>query len=429
MIENVLISLKSYYKFLLTIIVVTSILIPTFIHMEKLLFMAELEKQWDHLYHHIEKGSNPIDTKVLLCENIGCFGYEQAGKRYMTAFGVDLHTDNWEKAKYHEFKETKEEFQIKWYNIPFIYDININSDEGTIVFKKNLYPQFIDTLETFLFVEIIILSIIMYLFSKLSQRERTLYKTVAEKESSLLNNIMTVYITENLHHELLTPFKVIMTKSRVLGTILKKAASRYDKNENTMNINDINKSKEAIDYISVSINQIHAVLESMRQAKMVKKNDDQTIYDIIEYAAGLIDFITTDEFNYDIDENLDKFILSEDLEVATFINILLNHIKNSVEAGSLDIIFKLTHSTNKCIKIQIIDNGNGIESTILKRLFSPNNSSSNSELRGNGLYINKNIMNRSNGNLSLISTGKSGTIFELKVQSKRFDINKKNQLK
>ncbi len=88
------------------------------------------------------------------------------------------------------------------------------------------------------------------------------------------NNIMTIYITENLHHELLTPVKVIMTKSRVIGNVV----------DSIEGISEAKKEKvdQSLNYIDLSIEQISAVLENMRQSKMVKKGQDHTIFEIIQ---------------------------------------------------------------------------------------------------------------------------------------------------
>jgi signal transduction histidine kinase len=426
--DDLINTVKDYYKYSLVILATTGILIPTYLQHERVEHMQQMQEQLSHLYKHIEEGINPIKTEVLICEVIGCFGYDDGTQKWVSDFGVDMQATNWSKAKYHEFKPTKDFYSL-WYKKPFVYDIVVTKpDEKKLYYKKNFYPMFVKDMKIYILIQIVILIITLYLFSLLSKRERTLYKTVSEKESSLLNNIMTVYITENLHHELLTPVKVVMTKNRILGGIIMKEDDKLQKNGYGMSADNIEKSKESIDYIEMSVDQITSVLENMRQAKMVKKSSDQTIHDIIEHSVKLIDIITSDEFDYSIDDDLDNYKLFGELTTGSFVNIMLNHIKNSIEADADSIVVEIDTIEKKFLTFTLIDNGNGIPKEVLKRLFEPNNSSKGqrdkeNSIRGNGLFLNKSIIERSGGSIELVDTSEMGTTFRIKIPIKKV-INK-----
>ena len=426
-IEDIVHTIKSYYVYSLVVLASTAVLVPVYFHYDRINHIQTRETQLSHLYKHMEEGTNPNPSIVLMCETIGCFGYERDGERFASAFGVDMHVTDWAMARYHEFDKIETDFNIEWYQQPFIYDIVITPPEGTpIYYKKNFYPQFIGDLKMFAFIQFGILIIVLNLFSLLSKKERALYKSISEKESGLLNNIMTVYITENLHHELLTPVKVVSTKNRMIGNIITKEDERIEKLGYGMDEKNIERAKEYVDYIEMSVEQITSVLENMRQAKMVKKSKGQSIYDIVDHAAHLIDIITTEEIEYDVDERMKGYKLKGDLPTGSLVNILLNHIKNSIEADTESILFEVEGiNADKTMLINIIDNGNGIPEKVLKRLFETNNSSKSDDtsdgIRGNGLYLNKNIMMRSGGDITLVSTDGIGTTFQLKIPVKKIE--------
>ncbi len=140
----------------------------------------------------------------------------------------------------------------------------------------------------------------------------------------------------------------------------------------------------------------------------------------------MIDIITTEEIEYDVDERMKGYKLKGDLPTGSLVNILLNHIKNSIEADAESILFEVEGiNADKTMLINIIDNGNGIPEKVLKRLFETNNSSKSDDtsdgIRGNGLYLNKNIMMRSGGDITLVSTDGMGTTFQLKIPVKKIE--------
>jgi len=435
-------AVREYFNFSLIILGTTTILIPLFFHIERTNVLADVEHRLSHIHKHLSEGTNPTPTNVLICEAVGCFGYTNSKGDFLKAeFGIDMQDSKWEKAKYHVMTPASlESMNIPWYQTPFITDIDVfdTTTNEVIHFKKNFYGYFIKDFEMFSVVQLMLLIISIYLFTVLTKKERDLYKSVSEKESSLLNNIMTIYITENLHHELLTPVKVIMTKNRMLGMIVKKEQTKLDETGKGMDQINLEKQKESIDYIELSVEQIVSVLENMRQSKMVKKGADQNIYDILSHTIKLMDIITTDEFEYHIDEELIHYELSNDLSTGSFLNIILNHIKNSVEANADSIIFNLEYFKHNILVLRMIDNGNGIPDKVLKKLFEQNNSSkeqnANSKvIRGNGLFLNKNILGRSGGDVTMVSTDELGTTFEIKVPAKKIEkvktkeINKKKK--
>lgn len=153
-------------------------------------------------------------------------------------------------------------------------------------------------------------------------------------------------------------------------------------------------------------------------------------------------------------------------------NILVNHIKNSLEAGSSHIVvsinkvvdYKPTKVDNiisgaidfvgkygfgwigaaiilmlyKCMSLQakasisktriaLVDNGSGIPVEFQDKIFNLNSSTKNKNgvIRGAGLYLNRQILLDSLGDLWLHETGPHGTTFILDVPAEKINTIKK----
>ena len=96
------------------------------------------------------------------------------------------------------------------------------------------------------------------------------------------------------------------------------------------------------------------------------------------------------------------------------INILINHIKNSLEANATVITATMNienHSLTKNIVIELKDDGNGIPKHLVKNIFEPNLSTKaiGDTIRGNDMYLNKHIIQEAGGNITIKETSPKGT--------------------
>lgn len=220
-------------------------------------------------------------------------------------------------------------------------------------------------------------------------------------EALLTNRSMTL-ITENVHHELNTPIEVITNK--------------IHKIKHLINNKDLNSDFE---FIEISLEQISTVLDKMKNFKSLKySNGNKTLYDIIDGGFKILS-ISNPDFFYYINLDLKKYqIKNHKLKNVDFLNILINHFKNSLEANASEIVVDYRLET-KLIKILIKDDGNGIDKNIQKNLFKPNTSSKGKN-RGNGMFINKLIIRQTGGDIKIVSTSKKGTIIEISIPYKPF---------
>jgi len=249
---------------------------------------------------------------------------------------------------------------------------------------------------------------------------------------AILANKSMIMITENIHHELNTPIDIIENKIEKVHEILKKYVNEQ-KNRCLVECNvvetpnqrkwdsKIQKLEKDFDYIHLSIEQIVNILSKMSNFKTLKySNGNKTVYDIIEGAFKIIT-ISYSDINYIIDDKLKKYkMLKEGLKNVDLLNVVINHIKNSIEANSTLIeINILKYQDNGVLKIGITDNGNGIPKEFRKSIFEPNFSTKQigDSIRGNGMYLNKHIIREFGGNIKILDTSEKGTTIELSFRS------------
>jgi len=277
------------------------------------------------------------------------------------------------------------------------------------------------------------LSLLIYIYPLTKairvEKEENILKTAGSE--ALLANKSMINITENIHHELNTPLEVIDNKiekiHRELGLFLEE---EYSVTQNLKNIpldrvqrnNRLEDLNQDFYFIKTSSEQIYAVLEKMKGFKHLRySNGNKNLEDIIDGGFKIINISNTN-FDYQIDERLKEYRIGTDkLKNADFLSIILNHIKNSLEANASKILILFNKESKGKLYIRFIDNGSGIPEKVQSKIFIPNFStkSTDSGIRGNGMYLNKQILKNAGGNIHLISSSNRGTTLELEIPVKR----------
>ena len=257
------------------------------------------------------------------------------------------------------------------------------------------------------------------LYNQYINEKEAAIKSIAGKEALLANKSM-IMLTENIHHELNTPMEVIENKLEGVREMIMDCLKVMTKDE-TYN-ERFKKLQVDFEYINQSAEQIYNILSRMKGFKQLRySNGDRSIYDIVEGAFKVVSISTT-KFDYKISDELKNYTLNSDsFKNADLLNILINHTKNSLEANSTKIYIVLCDISKGFMVFRMLDNGNGIKDEFVKSIFAPNFSTKtkgNSGVRGNGLYLNKSIIETGGGNLKLVETSKFGTTFELSVPVK-----------
>jgi signal transduction histidine kinase len=226
-----------------------------------------------------------------------------------------------------------------------------------------------------------------------------------------------------------------------------------------------------------SIDQIDTVLQRMSNFKNLKySNGNKTILDILNYSANSMNIYKAAYFEIIIDEKFvnwslkhgENYLKNEDL-----LNVVSNHLRNSIEASATKINLQMKITNNKkstLMHIFITDNGTGIRdpdtglllapskyNNIFKDYYSSKNKNGKSKIRnsqgfildtifilstkikkilqkckliksdklsneiiednvrGVGLYLNKELLRDNHGDLRLRETSENGTVFEIIV--------------
>jgi len=320
----------------------------------------------------------------------------------------------------------------------------------------------------FLTINLIILSlfILFYFifkksFNKLMKINETLFEINFKNKKDSLSNKMIINIAENLHHELKTPImslkSIVYEYNDILNTIgnilnsndkekiiqdlklifygdkklvdkCNHCGENCDKfvkeyyNFYNKNLNDY--AKELKKLSDLTLKNMFNTLKITKDLKSFKYNTKEiAIYDVIEHAVKIYLMIQKYKFNYKIDPRL-KYCYLNGLGPDVLINIILNHVSNSLEAQSNYISFELNEYFKKnnrnFISFYIIDNGTGIPKDKQPFIYKLNFSTkiNSEEPRGFGLYLCKQLLNYYKGDEKLIYSDKDGTIFELIIPVK-----------
>ncbi len=142
----------------------------------------------------------------------------------------------------------------------------------------------------------------------------------------------------------------------------------------------------------------------MPERKIIKCNLEEILKDVID----LFSAETKIEFESVPNE---MFFVNADKEELK--RVFINIIKNSIQANSTKIKVKLYKDANYCF-VNIEDNGSGIPSEILEKIFDPN-FSTKTEGSGLGLPIVKRILSDINGTIEIKSEVGKGTIVMIAI--------------
>ena len=359
-----------------------------------------------------------------------------------------------------------------------VYFYIFNSNFDTIIEHKNATfiinnDKFIRILSIILIISSIAIFAIFFIMSfilHISEMKRN----VMEK-SILKNNLESRLqrdMTESLHHEIGTPLAVISTLIEEIYRMLypckhtsNRLCSYKTRNESmsycnscvmysgeNRKIDDI--ATKYYEKIILSINSLNVIQNTIGESKHIKySNGTVSILEIITNVISSSNCYKVYKIEADIEDKdlLNKYACGMGLQNGELLLVLNAMINNSVEAkaNKLFISAKLTKSEDN-IDIYIKDNGRGVRDRddnvvndinifnygystkskngaplqpkkkiekFLDNIFNFNNVDISTE-RGVGLSVNKRILNKSSGDIDLVSTSKQGTLFKITIPIK-----------
>ncbi len=249
-------------------------------------------------------------------------------------------------------------------------------------------------------------------------------KTVElQRLNEKLEQIVKVEVAKNVEQE-----KMLLAQSRLaaMGELIAIIAHQWRQPLNVIstianNVKiwlelkeyDIEKIKENCEHILRQINYLDTTIEDFRNFFKPQKNIVKTDFGkIVQKAVEILEHLL---YVKDIELDIEKKSIKE---LKTYENDLLqaviNIIKNAVDAIENKRVRKIKILIDGC-KLEIADNGGGVPSKIIKKIFEPYFSTKGEKGTGLGLYLSKLIVEeKCKGKLELRNE-KDGAVFTINL--------------
>ena len=299
-------------------------------------------------------------------------------------------------------------------NTPMDYKIYYSYSFDTYVLIDNEFYEVQPTINFWIWVFLLFLQnpIFYFVMKRLLNTQEINIRTehlITEKiDKDYLADKVAQTMGGYIHHELKTPLtaiEAISTKNKFLIDELKidpEIKEELNKNHNLLENSVMN-----------MFNTINAV----QQLKTLDDNEHISIYDVIERSLNIFKLSSSYKFTYLVDKEL-KRCKPDKLNPHLLSNIIINHVKNSLEADARIIKFEYsdfyTQNGKTILQMYIIDDGKGIPGEVLKTVYELKVTTKKSGT-GVGLYICKGILNQFGGDENIQMTSKYGTVIDLKI--------------
>ncbi len=213
-------------------------------------------------------------------------------------------------------------------------------------------------------------------------------------------------MASGMAHELNQPLTAISTYADACIRLTESSA--FDKEQ----------LSDTLEIISLQAKRAGAIIKQLRNfiRKDMPDKIPTNINDIIHEVLVLIKPSLNEHsiiLQLELEDDI-PIVLTQHIQID---QVILNLVKNAIEAMSTNssstniLQIKTEMSDNENIKVSIVDSGNGIDETILKRLFTPFATSKNSGM-GLGLSISEGIINEHGGKLKLKTSSSQGSVFQ-----------------
>jgi len=290
----------------------------------------------------------------------------------------------------------------------------------------------------------IVSSFLVFLY-KISNLFKIAFETYLNKEKNILSYKITYSLMQNIDHQLMSPLIAVRNAFEENNKIIKTLVSSAKKNgkrnidrivygcsEQTKDcenctltgycsgevklIQDIQTNTSLIEN---SINNMFETLGMIKSIKDNKLKNQDSLYNIASNVFSMFSMFNKYNFDYYISEEL-KFFYLTTMKPVEMLNVLNNHIQNSLDANASIVKIKYISYDyeNKMLTFYIIDNGEGIPADVVGNIWDLGKSTKG-DGRGFGMYLCKEIINSANGNEEIVSSDENGTIIKITVPAKK----------
>ena len=340
------------------------------------------------------------------CSAVGCsYLYDITNKATIRVSGNDI--------DFADIKHTPLEdryFMIK--NFHFYLAINM----GDYVYYVNISHGVYSVIIFALLMYLMLLTMTLYFTHKILNDERLSFIfNVKSMEASIKY--------EALHKIGYTAVHEMKTPLMVLSSILEEIEFDLKSDYSGRLSEDIRKS---LSIGNDAVEQIYESLKSLDTYKVIEfSNGNKNMFMLIKSSLDMLSRTEVIKFSHmKIDQEFNKYRIdhSNGMTNGFFLNVLMNHIKNSLEAGASDINITINRiDKNRLMHIYIEDNGIGMPPDIAKSVFNLHVTTKNVNGvygRGSGMYYNKTVLSADyGGDIKLIKTEQGkGTIFDIAIK-------------
>ena len=232
-----------------------------------------------------------------------------------------------------------------------------------------------------------------------------LYIIQQQKQLSLIKNDLI----SNITHEFKTPITTISTAIEALNS--------FDVT------NDKTKTKNYLQISKNQLSKLHVMVEKLLETatldseQLVLKKETTAVNEILRKLIEKHQLNTQKELQF-TSNDADIYL---QIDAFHFENAISNLIDNAIKYGGNSIKLHVEKS-KKSVKIQIIDDGGGIEKTQQEKIFDkfyriPKGNTHNVKGFGIGLYYTKKIIEKHGGNI-VVSSDKTHTKFTIIFENK-----------
>ncbi|WP_298779968.1 sensor histidine kinase KdpD [uncultured Polaribacter sp.] len=222
-----------------------------------------------------------------------------------------------------------------------------------------------------------------------------------QKELATIKNDLI----SNITHEFKTPITTVSTAIEAI--------------ENFNVLDDKQKTQKYLSLSTIQLKKLHQMVEKLLETATLDSEQlllKKEQIDIIEITNKIVNKhqLLTDKKELTFTYNLEPIFINVD--VFHFENVISNLIDNAIKYGGNHIEINI-NSFFKSTEISVSDDGNGIEKNQQEKIFDkfyrvPKGNTHNVKGFGIGLYYSKKIIEKHDGNLTLLSNNKK-TVFKI----------------
>ncbi len=338
-------------------------------------------------------------------------------------FGSDLNITEWNKAAQEIFGYTRNEAineNIIRLIIPRessqdaekIWDRLLNHEALTaITFKnktkhgKSIFCEWFVTPITSEKNEIVSIAAMAMDITEEKQTETAILKSKEEAEKA--NQAKSDFLS-NMSHELRTPLNAILGFTQLLN---------YEKKLSTEQQSHLDEINNAGNLLLELVNQI-LDLSRIEKGHLQLSMEKADLSSVFRKCHSMIaPLALKNNITLNIETQINGYVIADHTRLKqVMLNLLSNAIKYNKDHGSITL--DVFQKANNVVRISIIDTGKGIPEKFMGNLFQPfNRLSTDSTIEGTGigLSISKQLIERMNGSIGVISKIDEGSTFWIEL--------------